>query len=66
MSLKACRHQGRKVWDNWTRGYKHPGAVGLNTWERQKGRKEVRELKRLAHKYDRQIGKRIIEQELSL
>ncbi len=56
MALKSFKHQGKEVWDNWTRGKKEEG-------HRRGGIETVRIMKKLAHRFMRQEGKRLIQKE---
>ncbi|KKK77406.1 hypothetical protein LCGC14_2853940 [marine sediment metagenome] len=54
MALKSFKHQGKEVWDNWTRGKKEEG-------HRRGGIEIVKIMKKLSHRYERVIGKKIIQ-----
>jgi len=59
MSLKAFKRKGKETWAADTQSLKHP----TDYRDRQRLRKEVKELKRLAHKNDRLEGKKAIKEQ---
>ena len=59
MSLKAFR-KDKALWKARTNGLKHPA----DSRDRQQGRKEVREMKKLTHRQIRNESKRFIQEKI--